>query len=82
MIVATTLNLFFYCYFAKLATESFLKMGDSLYESNWTELPFELQKYLIVMIGNMQLPMYYHGFGVAVLNLETFTSVSKIRLEK
>lgn len=69
------LCLFVYCYFGKLATESFLNMSDGLYQSNWFKLPVNLQKYFVPMIQNTQRPLYYHGFGIAVLNLETFTKV-------
>lgn len=68
-------NLFLYCFFGKVATESYRKMVDSLYEANWQILPIELQKYFILMIGNAQRPLYYSGFGVAVLNLKTFCKV-------
>lgn len=58
-----------------MATESFERIPDCLYESNWHELPFEMQKSLVIMFENSQKVLYYHGFGVAVLNLETFTKV-------
>lgn len=74
-------NLFFFCYFGILATESFRGMADALYESNWSEVPVRLQKYFIIMVANTQKPVYYHGFGVAVLNLETFTRVSQAILK-
>lgn len=67
---------FFYCFFGKIATESFARMADCLYESNWLILKPKLQKYLVLMIGNAQRPVYYHGFGLATLNLETFAYVS------
>lgn len=66
-------NLF--CYYGKLATQSFEGMSDTLFESNWPELSVKLQRYFILMVANTQKPVYYHGFGVAVLNLETFTNV-------
>lgn len=69
-------DLFFYCYFGRLATESYEKLADCLFESNWLDLTIELQKYLALMIANMQKPLYYHGFGVANLDLETFKKVS------
>lgn len=69
------LNLLVYCYFGKLATDSFFRMGESLYEVNWQELPIALQKYVILMIGNMHRPLHYHGFNIAILNLETFGKV-------
>lgn len=71
-------NLFVYCYVGKMATESYTRMFDCLYECNWLDLSREHQKYFIIMIENTQRPLYYHGFGIAVLNLETFTKVSGI----
>lgn len=68
-------NLFSYCYYGKIAMESFSKMPDCFYECNWQELPVNLQKYFILMIENMQKPIYYHGFGVFVFDLENFSSV-------
>lgn len=70
------LNLFVYCYFGKLATESFEQMADSLYESNWSNLPVRLQKYVLLIILNTQRPLRYHGFHLAYLDLETFSRVS------
>lgn len=68
-------NLFVYCYFGKLATKSFESIADCLYETNWQDLPIDMQKHFILMIANYQKPIYYHGFGIAVLNLETFVKV-------
>lgn len=51
-------------------------MCDCVFEDNWHVLPAELQRYFILMIANMQKPIYYHGFGVAILNLNTFVKVS------
>lgn len=79
ILAATTVsssNLFIYCYCGKLATESYQKMADLLYESNWWLLPVRLQRYFLLMNANMQRLLFYHGFEVAVLNLETFTQVS------
>lgn len=68
-------NLFLYCFFGKFATHSFEKMIRSLYEFNWMHLSVDLQKYVILMIINAQKPLFYHGFGIVTLNLETFTKV-------
>lgn len=70
------INIFLYCFFGKLATESHEEVCDCLYESNWPDLPVELQKSLILMIFNSQREIYYDGFGLAVLDLETFAKVS------
>lgn len=56
--------LFLFCYFGKLATESFEKMADYAYEINWHELPIEQKKYFILIIANTQKPLLYHGFSV------------------
>lgn len=74
-------NLFVYCFFGKLATDSYGEMATCLFESNWQVLPIDLRKYLILMIGNAQRPLYYHGFKIAVLNLETFLKVGTIQIE-
>lgn len=69
-------NLFIYCYFGRLTTDSFGEMSECLYyDLNWFKLPIKLQKYLVVIIANMQKPVYYHGFEFAILNLRTFIKV-------
>lgn len=77
-VMASYSNLLLYCYFGKMASESYEKMAHCLFESKWYEHPLLLQKYFILMIGNSQRRIYYHGFGIAVLQLETFSSVIKI----
>lgn len=67
--------LFLYCFFGKMATESFAKICDRVFEMNWQKLPLKSQKYVILMITNMQIPLYYHGFEVAVMDLNTFVRV-------
>lgn len=76
--VSDALSPFLFCLFGKLATNCYEKMSDSIFESNWCVLPVRLQKCFIVVIGIGQRPIYYHGFDVMVLNLETFTAVSII----
>lgn len=68
-------NALLYCYFGKIATESYEKMHDYLFKLKWYKLPIATQKYFILMAANMQKPLCYHGFGVLYLNLETFTRV-------
>lgn len=73
--VSTSL-LFFYCFFGKIATDTYGQMSDCLFQSNWFELPIEQQKFFIVMIANAQRELVYQGFGIVTLNLETFTKVN------
>lgn len=71
-------NLFVYCYFGKMSSESFERMAISLSEANWCSLPIELQKWFVIVIGMIQKPVCYHGLGRQFLNLnlETFNEVS------
>lgn len=68
---------FVYCYFGKNSTDCYANMADRLYEINWQHIPIDLQKYFILIIGNMQRPLFYHGFQIFVVNLETFQQVRK-----
>lgn len=80
LVMAVTLalsNLFCYCYFGATATGSYEEMSDGLYNCKWSELSVDLQKYFVVMIANAQRPLYYDGFGIAVLDLQTFTKLIK-----
>lgn len=67
--------MFFYCYYGEMATTSFENLADALYESNWQNFPPQLQKYFVLMIGNAQIPLFYHGFHVSILSLNTFAQV-------
>lgn len=68
-------NIFLYCYFGQLATDSYIKMADCLFESKWYNQPLSYQKNLIVMIQNAQQTIHYHGFNIAYLNLNNFCKV-------
>lgn len=68
---------FVYCFFGKITTECYANMADRLFEINWQQLPNDLQKYCILMIENMQRPLYYRGFEFFILNLETFQQVNR-----
>lgn len=71
-------HLYAYCYVGKNSTDCYLAFGDYLYESNWMALPSELQKIFTFMIAHAQIPIFYHGFYVVILDLELFTRVNTI----
>lgn len=68
-------NLFLYCYFGEMASECYVGMAKTLYESNYFALPIHLQKRILFITLNMQQPIYYHGSKISVLNLPTFAAV-------
>lgn len=70
------LNIYACCYFGEMSTQSHVEMSDGLNTFDWHELPVNLQKYFLLMIMNAQRPIYYHGFNLIVLNLETFLDVN------
>lgn len=73
-------NLFLYSFYGQLAHDIYMSIADAFYESNWVILPYDLQKYFIVMLANAQRPLFYHGFGIAPLNLRTFLGVRKYNI--
>lgn len=77
-VIVSAANLFTYCYFGKIATESFEKMSNCLFESNWQAFSVDLQKYIKLMIQNTQQSIFYHGFGMVKLDLMTFTEVKEL----
>lgn len=68
--------MYFYCYYGNRSTNDYEHIAHSLFESNWNERPVELQKFFKMMIANAQRPMFYHGFRIVRLNLETYLKVS------
>lgn len=68
-------TLFMFCYFGKLATESYEQMAHCLYKCNWHTFSVTQRKYIVTMIQNAQSPAFYHTMRVAILNLETFFKV-------
>lgn len=70
-------NIFGYYFFGKLATDQFEQLPKYLFESDWPNSPLTLQKYYILMLANAQQPMYFDGFKIVILNLESFSKVSE-----
>lgn len=66
-------NLFCFCYFGKVSSDSFELMSESLYECNWPDLgTSQLKMYFVIMIKNAQTPVYYQGMKMVTLDMETF----------
>lgn len=63
------------CLLGRMVTEQFAQMPNHLFQSRWYILPVDVQKYFILMLTNTQQPVFFDGFGMFVLNLETFSAV-------
>lgn len=69
------LTMFIFNYYGKIATESFEKMGECVFECDWYEFPFNFQKNFVLMIAITKKPLRYHGCGLMPLSLDTFRTV-------
>lgn len=67
--------MYLYCYFGQVSSESFEQMADILFDTNWPDLSVPMQKYIVIMIANMQKPLHFHGFRMVNLDLKTFINV-------
>lgn len=74
-LAVATGNVYLFCYFGKLSTQSFENISGYIYNSNWQLLDIDLKKYIILMIKSTQPRLAFHGYGMFILNLETFTQV-------
>lgn len=75
------MNLFLYSFFGHLATDFYLNLSDDLFESKWHQFPLNLQKYLIIMMGNSQQLLHYHGLGITNLNLNNYLKVNWVYMD-
>lgn len=71
----SVMGLFAYAYFGTYATTVFSKHADYLFESEWCELPVQLQKFILLMIFNSQRSQCYKGNGLFLLDLPFFKKV-------
>lgn len=68
-------NLFLYCYHGGRTTVNYLEFTDCIYGIKWIQLPVQLQKLFIIMIGQAQKPLFYSGSGIIKLDLAVFGNV-------
>lgn len=76
-IVIVGLHLFVYCFNGQRVTDFYAAYDTCLYDSNWMDLPINLQLTMVPMIRNAQRPFFYHGSGIVHLNLETYAKVGE-----
>lgn len=74
-VTCSGLTLSLYCFYGKYTTDSYFAFASALYDSDWINLPNNLQRYYILMIANAQKSVSYHGYNIIKLNMETFAKV-------
>lgn len=75
-LIVSGANLFLYCYYGNRSTNDYAQMAHSLYHSSWYKHSAAMQRFFKMMIANAQRPLFYHGFRMVELNLETYLKVS------
>lgn len=74
-ILSSSITMFIFCYFGKMATDAYFAYGDLAYETNkWYTIPVKNQNYFRLIILMAQQPLCYEGLGI-ILNLQTFSAV-------
>ena len=69
--------IFVHCLLGKLVTDGFNRLPHHLFHTKWYDTPIAMQKYFILLLANTQRPLFFYGFKIDKLDLETFTSVSR-----
>lgn len=70
------LSLFVYCYHGDKSSECLEEIADLFYGFEWYTQNIKVRKMVVMLIANAQRPRHFHGFGVILLTLDTFTNVS------
>lgn len=76
--ISALTDAYVFCYCGATTTMLFSEYADRLYEINSYDLPVPLQKQFVIILANLQRPVYYEGFGMVKLDLELFLNVKLI----
>lgn len=71
----SVVTLYVYCLLGAIVSDYCLRFSDILYDSMWYNLDVSTEKFLILMIANMNKPLEFDGYYIVPLNLITFTKV-------
>lgn len=65
----------YYCYYATIATEEILAVGDYTYNSKWYNYPVKLQKHVILIVARSHKRVHFSGLNLMYCTLEYFGKV-------
>lgn len=66
---------FLFCRFATMATERICEVADFTYDSDWFNLPVNLQKRIVLIISRSQEPIQFTGLNIFRCTLEVYGNV-------
>lgn len=75
-IVCSTIWPSFYSYYATVATEQILTIGDATYNSNWFNYPVKMQKHVVLIVARSQKRVLFSGLNLMYCTVEYFGKVS------
>lgn len=68
-------TVFFYYFIGSSASDPFLSFADKSYESMWYEFTIDLQRYIQLIVANVQRKHFYRGPDANNLNFSTLQKV-------
>ncbi|KAJ3663624.1 hypothetical protein Zmor_007867 [Zophobas morio] len=72
-----TVQIFMYCWFGNEVEVKSNLVSYAAFESDWTDLPEDVKKNLIIFITNVSEPVRISAFNLLQLSLDTFTRILK-----
>ncbi|XP_068915595.1 odorant receptor 46a-like isoform X1 [Tenebrio molitor] len=70
-----TVQIFLYCWFGNLVEDRSSQIPYSAFESDWTGIPIEAKKNLLIFIMRSQKPIKMSAINLFSLSLSTFTTI-------
>lgn len=70
---------FMICYSATYASSDVNNIGDLVYSSKWYDYPARVRKYVILLVAQSQIPIFFTGFRMIRCNLEVFLKVMNFK---
>lgn len=73
---------FSFCEVAQVCTDEFEHLNDELHQCSWYLYPIKLQRALVIVMSNAQMPMIIRGFANSSCTRESFRQVINLIFTK
>lgn len=64
-----------FCELGELISEQYEKVDLQLFECKWYRFPIQIQRELVIVIANVQQPVYIYGYGNVLCTRDTLKEV-------